>query len=67
MASKEEKCGCPCHRSMGVLVVLFGLTFLLGTLGVISSRTMNIAWPIIVMLAGLKKTMRGMCKCCAEG
>jgi hypothetical protein len=49
---------------IGLLVVLFGLTFLLRALGVISNHVASIAWPIIVILAGLKTLCRGMCKCC---
>ena len=49
---------------IGVLVVLFGLTFLLGAFQVLSSNTVAIVWPILVILAGLKTIFRGMCKCC---
>ena len=62
----ESKCGCACHSAMGVLVIAFGLTFLLSAMGVISQDKAGIAWPIIVILAGLKKTFGGMCKCCKK-
>lgn len=65
-----EKAGCnncPCHKMLGVFIVLFGLTFLLGTLEVISQKTVNIVWPIFVILAGLKKMTKGLCKCCEQG
>ena len=64
MEKSEGKCACPCHRMIGVLVVLFGLTFLLGAFQVLSSNTVAIVWPILVILAGLKTIFRGMCKCC---
>jgi hypothetical protein len=64
MDDKESKCGCVCHKMSGVFIVLFGLTFLLRALGVVGEHTAAIIWPVIVILAGLKKSMRGMCKCC---
>ena len=59
-------CQCHHHKVMPVLVVLFGLTFLLGTWGTLSSDTVNIVWPILVIAAGLMKlsSKSGMCKCC---
>lgn len=58
------KCCCPCHKMAGVLVILFGLTFLLGALNVIGQNVVNIVWPILVMLGGLKCLCAGKCKCC---
>ncbi len=60
-------CGCPCHRTVGVLIVLFGLTFLLGHLDIIPSNIVGIIWPSLIILGGLKKTFKGMCKCCDKG
>ncbi len=59
-------CKCPHHKVMPVLVVLFGLTFLLGTLDILTSGFVNIAWPVLVIAAGLMKWVEksGMCKCC---
>jgi hypothetical protein len=51
---------------VGILVALIGLTFLLGNLGVIGERVVSIAWPVLLILIGLKKTTGGMCKCCAR-
>jgi hypothetical protein len=50
---------------IGLLVVAFGLTFLLRTLEVITNHTAGIIWPIIVILAGLKTIFGSMCKCCS--
>jgi hypothetical protein len=61
----EGKCSCPCHNMIGVFVFLFGLTFLLRALDVLSNHAAAIIWPIIVMLAGLKTIFRRMCKCCS--
>ena len=66
MEKEGGKCGCPCHKMIGVLVVAFGLVFLLGALNVLSDRAVSIAWPIIVILAGLKKLFGGSCSCCSK-
>ena len=62
----ENICKCSHHKVMPILVILFGLTFLLGTLGTLTSGFVNIAWPVIVIAGGLMKLMdkSGMCKCC---
>ena len=63
-----KKCGCccPCHMMKGFLVILFGLTFLLGTFEVLSQHWVSIIWPILVMLAGGFSMMKGKCKCCSS-
>lgn len=66
MDNAGESCKCPCHKAIGVLVVAFGLTFLLGALGVLSAHAVSITWPVIVILGGLKATFKGMCKCCSN-
>ena len=70
MDSKEMKmggktCGCPCHKTISILVVLFGLIFLLGALNIIPWQWVDIAWPILVIIAGITKMCKGMCSCCA--
>ena len=59
------KCCCMCHKMMGVFVVLFGLVFLLKTLDVITPKVAGIAWPVIVILAGLQSMFSRACKCCS--
>lgn len=56
---------CPCkhHKIVPCLVVLFGLTFLLGALNVLSAGAVAVIWPIIIILAGLAKMKGGMCGC----
>jgi len=66
MDNSGEQCKCPCHKAIGVLVVAFGLTFLLGALNVLSPRVVGITWPVIIILAGLKSLCGGMCKCCSK-
>lgn len=65
MEEKNMACGCPCHKSVGVLVILIGLDILLGNLGVLEAKVVGIVWPILLMIIGLKKSIR--CKCCAHG
>ncbi|OGL66850.1 hypothetical protein A2753_00145 [Candidatus Uhrbacteria bacterium RIFCSPHIGHO2_01_FULL_47_11] len=55
-------CKCPHHKVVPGLVVLFGLLFLLGALGMVSQQTVSIGWPILVILAGLMHWSKGMCK-----
>jgi hypothetical protein len=64
MQASESKCGCVCHKMSGVLIVLIGLTFLLSALNMLSPRAVEITWPILLILLGLKKMCGGMCKCC---
>ncbi len=58
------KCGCMHHKMTSIFAVLFGLTFLLGTMSVISDMAVSYIWPIIVILAGLTKMSSNRCKCC---
>lgn len=66
MQGMKNVCSCPHHKVVPVLVVLFGLTFLLGALGILTSGFVMIAWPVLVIAGGLMKWMSksGMCKCC---
>jgi hypothetical protein len=64
MQTSEGKCGCFCHKMPGLLIALIGLTFLLGAFNVLSPRAVEITWPILLILLGLKKMFSGMCKCC---
>ncbi len=63
----KSKCCCPCHKVMSILVILFGLTFLLGALDILSADTVQLVWPFIIILAGLKSMCAGGCKCCSKG
>ena len=55
-------------QSMGflvlILLVLFGLAFLLETLNVLTSDAVSVIWPILVIVAGGSKLGEGRCKCC---
>jgi hypothetical protein len=58
-----KMCGCGCHKVMPILVVLFGLDFLLGMLGVLTPSFVSISWPILVIIAGCMKLFKGSCGC----
>jgi len=60
----QNNCKCMHHKVMPMLIILFGLTFLLKELGTLSVGTANIVWPVIVIVMGCKKLMAGSCKCC---
>jgi len=55
-------CGCAHHKAFPVLVVLFGLTFLLHALGYLTEGFVAVTWPVLVLAAGALKL--GRCKCC---
>ena len=61
-----KTCGCGCHKGFPILVILFGLVFLLSALNVVTMAFVGIAWPILVIIAGLMKLMKGKCGCCAK-
>ena len=60
-----KKCMCPHHSVIPWIVVLFGLMFLLHAFDiVVSSRFVDIGWPILVLVAGLTKLKERKCTCC---
>ena len=59
----NNQCGCRHHRMVPMLLVLLGLTFLLGNLGVVSAEFVDVAWPVLVIVVGLQKMMGLKCKC----
>ena len=63
METKGKTCGCMHHKAMPILVILFGLAFLLGSLNIITWSFVDIAWPILVIIAGFVKL--NTCGCCA--
>ena len=57
-------CNCMHHKMVPLFIVLIGLVFLLGTLGLVSMMFTAITWPVLLILIGLQKMLGGMCKCC---
>lgn len=54
--------GCGCHRMCkGVLMLLFGVLFFLGTLGVWQEFTFAKYWPLVLIVFGLHGLVCG-CK-----
>jgi hypothetical protein len=60
---KGKTCGCGHHKTLPILVILFGLVFLLESLNVVTWGFVNIAWPILVIILGCVKLSK--CGCCA--
>ena len=60
----ENQCSCSHHKIVPLAITLIGIVFLLGATGTLSPETVNITWPIIVIIVGLKKMMKGVCGCC---
>ena len=59
-ASKSCKCGH--HKIKPLAVILFALSWLLATTGVFSWNTLNIIWPILLIVVMIPKLAN--CKCC---
>ena len=59
-------CKCVHHKVTPILIILIGLTFLLGALNILSMWAVSIIWPVLLIIAGVKKLAMksGMCKCC---
>ncbi|MDZ4260079.1 MAG: DUF5668 domain-containing protein [Candidatus Sungbacteria bacterium] len=57
-------CQCLHHKTIPIIIIVFGVLFLLGALEVVSARIVSIAWPLLVIVGGCQKMMGGKCKCC---
>ncbi len=66
MPDMPKTCGgaCPCHKMLPLFITLIGLAFLLQALNVVSPSFVALAWPILLILAGLQKMFGSMCSCC---
>lgn len=51
---------CGSHKCKGAMLVLFGVLFLLGTLGVWPEFTFVKYWPVVLIVMGLHKLV---CPC----
>ena len=60
----KNLCGCVHHKTIPILVVLFGLAFLLLRLNILTEEFVGLAWPVIVIVVGLTKLYEHKCKCC---
>jgi len=59
-----SRCNCMHHKMVPILVVVFGFLFLGQYYGWFMADTVAMVWPVLVILAGLTKMFKGMCKCC---
>lgn len=64
MKMEGKTCGCGCHKALPIIVILFGLLFLLGALNIVTWWFVDVAWPILVIIAGFVKLCKGKCGCC---
>ena len=62
--NSAKTCACPHHRAVPIVAILFGLTFLLGALNVLTSSVVDIVWPILVIVAAGIKLGEKNCTCC---
>jgi hypothetical protein len=61
-----KMCGCGCHKVIPVLVILFGLDFLLGVVGTLTWGFVNVSWPVLVIIAGCMMFFKRSCGCWAK-
>ncbi len=59
-----QKCPCPHHKVVPGMITLIALVFLLKGLGAMTHATVDILWPLFLLIAGVTKLTSGMCKCC---
>lgn len=52
---------------MGMLIAFIGVVFLLHHFNVVDKETLEVMWPLLLILVGLNKAYgKGMCKCCSQ-
>ncbi len=56
-------CHCKHHVVLPILIIFFGILFLLNALGIVSDGSTALTWPIIVIFGGLAKLRAGHCRC----
>jgi len=61
IVGKGMVCKCPHHKVMPVILVLIGLDFLLGAIGVLTMSFVSITWPILLIILGCVKMVRFGC------
>jgi len=64
MGAQGKTCNCSHHMIKPVLLLIFGLDFLLGAIGVFTNVFVQITWPIIVILIAVMMMTGKYCKCC---
>lgn len=56
-------CNCGHHMMKPMLLLIIGLDFLLGALGVLTNEFVQVTWPIVLILIALAMIAGGKCKC----
>jgi hypothetical protein len=64
IVGKGAVCKCPHHKTMSWFLILVGLDFLLGAVGILTAGFVSITWPILVIILGCMKMVR--CNCCSK-
>ena len=64
MNGNWEGCSCFHHKVVPLAITLIGLNALLGATGTLSPETVGMVWPVLLIIIGLMKLCKGMCKCC---
>lgn len=62
--SRCGKCKCPHHKVVPGMVALIAIVFLLGAFDVVSARFVQVAWPVLLLIAAGTKTFERKCTCC---
>ncbi len=60
----EDMCKCPHHKIVPSCIALIGLAFLLLQWNILSASTVDIIWPVLLIVIGLTKLFGKGCKCC---
>lgn len=66
MDKVNPHCSCVHHAFAPLALVLIGIAFLLNALGILSSGFLAIAWPILLIGAGVVKLLGRQCMCCGH-
>jgi hypothetical protein len=61
--NQSGHCNCPHHKIGAVLIILFGLTFLLGMMNILAPMWVAYSWPTLIILFGITRLASGSCKC----
>ncbi|MBI5654266.1 hypothetical protein HZC53_01230 [Candidatus Uhrbacteria bacterium] len=59
-------CKCPHHKVVPVLITFIGVLFLFKAVGYLSASSVDLAWPVLLIIIGLQKTFGSMCRCCCQ-
>ncbi len=59
-------CSCPHHKIVPLCIIIIGLLVLAANLGWLTASFVGIVWPILLVVIGVMKFMKGKCKCCSK-